>query len=498
MTIIAISFLVYTLAIAALGIYSSRFARQSHADFLLADRGLGAWVAGLSAAASSESGWVTLGLVGFAFKTGVGAFWIVPGTVLAFIFNWFVLGPRLRQASVDQESLTMLDVIASRYPAKFALWIRIIGIGIIVSMLTAYVAAQLNAAGKTFSGTFGWQYSIGVLVGAGIVLAYTLVGGFRAVSWTDVVQSIFMILAVTAIPILLIHELGGWSSFWEKLVSLDAVRNDQGTTVMNGGTDMADTLAGKSGLALVGFLALWLGIPLGNPGQPHSMIRLMSTRDDQAIRRGGLICSTWVLILFSGAVLLGISARVYYGELADPEKALLHVATDSELIPGFLGGMLLAAVLAAICSTADSQLLVSASAISHDCLERIFGMKPTLTTRKWVERSSLLVISIVAMAIALGEVRSVFDFVLAYGWAGLGAGLGPALIMTLLWKKTTGPAVITGMLVGVVTVIVWNQFPGLKSNLYALVPAFFGSLACIFIVSMLQPTAESQTSHNAN
>jgi Na+/proline symporter len=192
--------------------------------------------------------------------------------------------------------------------------------------------------------------------------------------------------------------------------------------------------------------------------------------------------------LFSGAILLGIAARVYYGDLADPENTLPRIANDATIIPGLLGGMLLAAILAAICSTADSQLLVSASAVSHDFLERICGVQPTLRARKVIERFSLLVVAVIATAIALGDVRSVFTFVLDYGWAGLGAGLGPALIMTLLWKRTTGPAVVAGMLVGLATVIIWKQFPELSAAFYNLVPAFFGSLATIVIISLLTPS----------
>lgn len=471
MTAVAISFVVYTLAIGLLGIYSARFAKPTDSDFLLADRGLGPWVAGLSAAASAESGWVTLGLVGTAYKTGIGTFWLVPATGLAFLFNWFVLGPKLRRASVNQNSLTVVDVIAGRYSTGWANCIRFVGIVIVLAMLTAYVAAQLNSAGKTFTGTFNWSYSSGVLVGMGIILLYTLIGGFRAVSWTDVVQAIFMIAAVTFIPLLLINRIGGWGVFWEKLNALE----DAGV--------MTSLFADKSGWALCGFLALWLGIPLGNSGQPHSLIRLMAARDDRAIRRGGLICTFWVMLLFSGAILTGIAAKVHFGFLEDPENAMMKIATDGALIHGLLGGLFVAAILAAICSTADSQLLVSASAVSHDFMERLLGIELSMQRRRIVERLALLLVAIVAAVIALGDVRSVFDFVLAYGWAGLGAGLGPALILTLLWPRTTGPAVLVGMVAGVSIAVVWRQFPELNATVYNLVPAFFGSLLIIIGLS---------------
>ncbi len=478
MSAVAISFVVYTVAIGLLGIYSAKFSQPTDSDFLLADRGLGPWVAGLSAAASAESGWVTLGLVGTAYKTGIGTFWLVPATGLAFLFNWFVLGPKLRRASVDQNSLTVVDVIASRYQPKWALWIRFMGIAIVLAMLTAYVAAQLNSAGKTFTGTFDWSYSSGVLVGTGIILLYTLIGGFRAVSWTDVVQAIFMIAAVTLIPFLLINRIGGWSIFWEKLSALEDANV------------MTSIFADKSGWALLGFMVLWLGIPLGNSGQPHSLIRLMAAKDDQTVRRGGLICTVWVMVLFSGAILTGIAAKVYFGAMDDPENTMMKIATDGELIHGLLGGLFVAAILAAICSTADSQLLVSSSAVSHDFLERVMGVKLSLKARMVVERVALVLVAVVAAAIAMGDVRSVFDFVLAYGWAGLGAGLGPALIMTLLWRRTTGPAVLVGMIFGVTIAVIWRQFPELNQLVYNLVPAFFGSLVVIVVISLLAPNSD--------
>ncbi|MBC8876174.1 MAG: sodium/proline symporter [Planctomycetes bacterium] len=472
MSVVAVSFLIYTLGIAALGIWSVRYSRRSEADFLLADRGLGAWVAALSASASAESGWVTLGLVGIAFKTGVGALWIVPGTVAAFIFNWFVLAPRLQKVSRESNALTIPDVLAAPHRALPAMLIRVAGVLIILSMLTAYVAAQLNAAGKTFQGTFDWDYRTGVLVGATIILVYTIAGGFRAIAWTDVVQSIFMISAVTLVPAVLIAKLGGPGEFWNRLDTMEP----------NG--SLTDPLAGKAGLALVGFLALWLGVPLGNPGQPHMLVRLMAVKDRTAIRRGGFISSCWVLVLFTGAVFLGMAARAYYGELDDPERALPTIATDSNLIPGVVGGMLIAAILAAICSTADSQLLVSASAISHDLPVGILGKRLTVVRKMFVDRAAVVLVGAVATAIALAEARSVFSFVLDYGWAGLGAGFGPPLIVSLLWKRTTGWGVLAGMIVGISTAIIWRQFPDLHAQLYNLVPAFLFSLAATYVVSL--------------
>ena len=484
---VAVSFVLYTVAIVALGLYSARFSRKTDADFFLADRGLNAWVAALSSSASAESGWVTLGLVGMAYNTGVGALWIVLGTFVAFLFNWFILAWRLRTTAAKLGALTIPDVLVGSHRGVAGILIRCVGVLIILTMLVAYVAAQLNAAGKTFEGVFEWNYRLGVLVGFGIVVVYTVTGGFRAVAWTDVVQATFMIVTVVVLPIILIWNVGGAGAFWHAL-STDATNSS-----------LTDPLAGKAGLALVGFLALWLGIPLGNPGQPHVLVRLMAVRDKRAVLRGGVISSLWVVVLFSGAVLLGMAARVYFNNgLDDPEQALMAVARDSSIIPGFVGGMIVAAVLAAICSTADSQLLVSASAVSHDLAVRLFGWRLSLAARKTLDRIAVLTVGAIALAIAMGQVRSVFTFVLDYGWAGLGAGFGPALILSLFWRRTTAWGVLAGMVVGFTTAILWRwQLPDWHKQVYNLVPAFGLALASVVVVSLLTPAATAKAGPNS-
>lgn len=474
MSSLGLSFFLYTVGILAIGIYSARFGQKTSSDFLLADRGLGAWVAALSSSASAESGWVTLGLVGMAFKTGVGALWIIPGTVAAFIFNWVVVAPRLRHASREHEGLTLPDILAQPYPGTQGIIIRSLAVLIILSMLTAYIAAQLNAAGKTFSETFDWSYSTGVLLGAGIIIGYTVTGGFRAVAWTDVAQAIFMVTAVIILPLVLIMHVGGIVEVLKHLRGSDPI--------------LTDGLAGNSGIALIGFFAVWLGIPLGYPGQPHLLVRLMAVKNEAALRRAAIIATIWVCMLFSGAVLLGIATRAVYGRLADPEKALLIAAAD--FLPGVLAGMIIAAVLAAICSTADSQLLLTASSVSHDIAVKLLKLSTTARIRLVADRLAVFLIGLVATGIALGEVRPVFDFVL-YAWAGLGAGFGPALVLSLLWSRTTGWGVIAGMVVGVSTAVVWRIT--LHEQLYELVPAFLFSLVAIVIVSLRTPPSSTTT-----
>jgi Na+/proline symporter len=257
---------------------------------------------------------------------------------------------------------------------------------------------------------------------------------------------------------------------WQRLDALDSANA------------LTHPLAGKAGMALVGFLSVWFGIPLGYCGQPHVLVRFMAIRDAHAVRRGAIISTTWIFLLFAGAVLLGVFARAWYGTLNDPETVLPLVA--GELLPGALAGVMIAAVLAAICSTADSQLLVSASGISHDLYVRLLGRRAENHRIVRFNRLAVLLVGMTGMFVALGEVRVIFDFVL-YAWAGLGAAFGPALILILLWKRTSAAGVIAGMVAGFVTAIVWRET--LHDYLYELVPAFFLAFIAVWLVSLLKP-----------
>jgi len=469
----AATFWLYTLGILSIGLFSARFSRRSNADFFLADRGLGAWVAALSASASAESGWVMLGLVGSAFKIGLAAFWIIPGTVLAFVINWVVLANRLRKASA-KGALTIPDILTAPHRGKVALWIRSIAVLVIFCFLGTYVAAQLSAAGKMFEATFGWNYVAGVLVGAAIVLVYTVFGGFRAVAWTDVAQAILMIIALVGLPLLLLFHMGGISNVYIALAKLETEQQ------------LLHPLAAKTGLAALGFLSLWLGIPWGNLGQPHVLIRFMAIKDERALNRAAIISTIWVFFLFTGAVALGLIGRAYYGSLPDPEKLLPLLAV--ELLPGPLTGLILAGVLAAICSTADSQLLVAGSSISHDCYIRLFGKKPNDRIQFFLNRGTVLAVGLVATVVAATKVRVIFDFVL-YAWAGLGAVFGPAILITLFVKRLNGWAVVASMGMGLLTAVVWRETA--SSIAYELIPAFCIALLSSVIVQVLWPPEQS-------
>ena len=353
---VTISFIIYTVGIVLVGLYAAKFASRSTSDYLLASKGLGAWVTALSASASSESGWVTLGLVGTAFNEGLAALWVAPGCLMGYVFNWWVMAHPLRKYAEEHEVYTIPDLLASIYKDR-AVVVRAISVIVIFFMMTAYVAAQFNAAGKAFEAVFHIKYQLGVLIGAGIVVVYTVSGGFRAVAWTDFVQGSLMWLALVVLPIVVIIHAGGFGQMFTTLKSMEP--------------GLVNITSKKVGFAALGLIIGWLGIGLGYPGQPHVLLRFMAARDRKAINTGRIVAMTWGVFVFTGAVFLGLATRAVFKVLPDAEQALPIISI--QLLPGVLAGLMLAAVLAAICSTADSQLLVASSSISHDIYARLTG-----------------------------------------------------------------------------------------------------------------------------
>jgi sodium/proline symporter len=463
---VTLSFVLYTFGIVLVGLYAAKFAGRSTSEYLLAGKGLGAWVTAISASASSESGWVTLGLVGTAFSEGMAAFWVVPGCLLGYAFNWWVMAKPINRYSASREIYTMPDLMASLFRQK-AFAVRLISVVVIFCMMTAYVAAQFNAAGKAFEAVFHVKYETGVLFGVGIVVLYTMTGGFRAVAWTDLIQGALMCFALFFLPILTVFHAGGWTEMVATLAHQDP--------------HLVSWTGGKQGFLIFGLIIGWLGIGLGYPGQPHVIVRFMAARNDAAVKRGRIIAMIWGIVVFTGAVVLGLSCRALFGSLPDAEEALPIISV--QLLPGALAGLMLAAVLAAICSTADSQLLVASSSISHDLYARLTGKDLDSRHVIAMDRLAVAVLGMLAMLLALSKNRVIFKFVL-YAWAGLGAAFGPPLILGLLWKKTTAAGALSGSVIGFVTVLLWKNLEPLSAALYELVPAFLLSLVTVWVVSL--------------
>ncbi|MHC5026386.1 MAG: sodium/proline symporter [Planctomycetota bacterium] len=481
-SVFGISFAVYTLVIVGVGVLSARRGARSDEDYFLAGRSLGPWIAALSASASSESGWVTIGLVGWAFQQGVIAYWIIPGCLIGYLFNWFVLAKRVNLESQRTGALTIPEMFARRFGERLPI-LRVASVIVIMVAMLLYVAAQFAAAGKSFEASFDIDYRIGVLIGAAVVLAYTVIGGFRAACWTDLLQGIVMVGTLVVFPLSLIATYGG-------LGFLETQFADH--------PELLQFWPEATGLAFAGFLlgSGALGINLGFPGQPHILVRFMAMRDPREIRLAGVIAAVWGTGVFWGAVTVGLMVRAITmggAEWTMPmAEALASGAPDAgerglvlaaiNLLPGALSGMALAGVLAAICSTADSQLVVAASAGAHD----VFGhfRKGAGRAQSLVNRGVVMALGVIAVLLVIDEEVNVYTYVLDYGWATLGAAFGPQLILALLWKRATYAGCVAGMMTGFAAALLWNMAPALE-GIYNLTGAFVLALVVNAAVSAI-------------
>jgi len=491
-TVLIVSFAVYTLGIVGLGLYSARFARRSDEDYFLAGRSLGAWVAGLSASASSESGWVTLGLVGWAFANGVEAYWIIPGCLCGFVFNWFVIAGRLCDQSRELGALTLPDYFAFRFKERFPA-VRILSVIVILTAMMLYVAAQFAAAGKSFAALSDRvDYQVGVLLGAAIVLIYTVSGGFRAVCWTDFLQALLMVGTLVVFPVYLLTRGGGYGPVLAALESHDA--------------GLIHFTKDRTVLVALGFLLGHgaLGINFGYPGQPHVLARFMSLKSRKEIVAGGLVACLWGLLVYWGAVTVGLIARqmaiggagwargmLEHMDARQNELALVLSAMN--LLPGVLCGLVLAAVLAAICSTADSQLVVAGGSVANDLYSRLVD-RSRRTAHMVLNRVTILSLGIIAVLMVINrDTLEVFDYVLSYGWAVLGASFGPQLILALFWRRASYAGCLAGMLTGFAVAITWKLWVVDDNNMvggvevYNLPLAFLAALLVNAVFSLLIP-----------
>jgi len=464
---ILIGFLAYLVLLVIKGSLTFKF-NKTIADFVLAGRRLGPWLVSISERSSGESAWLLIGLPGLALATGFNAIWPAIGCVAGILFSWTFISRRLRMATEKHNALTLPDLFENRFSDNTHA-LRIVATIIIILFFTVYVSAQFLAAGKVLNTIFGISKLQGMMVGAFIIVIYTIMGGFFAVAWTDLLQGTIMVFTLVLLPVVGLIELGGI----EKL-SL-ALKNVDHNLLLVGG--------GKQGFAAAASIIGGLGIGLGYMGQPHLVTRFMAIKDPRKLRQGTLIAICWALLAFWGAVFIGIVGLGLFGNIFADQEEIMPYMTKT-LVPAGLAGIMISGAIAAMMSTADSQLLVSTSAVSRDVYQQM--MKKDAPERRLVliSRVATLIIGIVAFFLALSAESLVYWLVL-YAWAGLGASFGPALLTTLWWKKVTKQGVLSGMIVGTITVLIWYNVPVLKNSLYELIPAFFLSLFSIIIVSLM-------------
>jgi sodium/proline symporter len=425
------------------------------ADFYLAGRRLGPWIAAISASASSSSAWTLLGVSGAAYAWGLPALWLFPATVGGFLINWIWIAPRLKDLATEEGAVTLSAVVAPESLGASRRVILRIAAAIIVFSFVFYVASQFEAAGKAFESTFALSKQTSILIGAGIVLLYTLLGGFWAVSVTDSVQGLLMFLAAIILPLVALIAVGG----------IDALIT--GLTEVGGA---GSPTASLSALMAVFFVLGLFGITIGYPGQPHVVNRFMALKDETSLRQGRVIALAWAVIVYAGMLTLGFSARVLFADLGDSEQVMFRVA--GELLPPVIAGVILAAVLSAIMSTADSQLLVASSAISYDW--NLADGKIDSGLGK--SRVTVVVVLVLATILALVWRADIFSRVL-FAWSSLGSAFGPILILRLMGRTIPAQATLAAMLAGFGLTVLISWFPATPGDFAERILPFIVALA---------------------
>lgn len=467
--IIAAIFVVYLGVMVGIGIkhYSKT---DSLSEYILGGRKLNSWVTAMSAQASDMSGWLLIGLPGTAYVVYTGtseAIWTAIGLFIGTYLNWLFVAKRLRRyTQVAGNAITIPDFFENRFQDKKHI-LRIVSGVFIVIFFLIYTSSQFAAGGKLFNTIFGMNYTVGLVVGAAIILAYTALGGFTAVCWTDTIQGTIMFFALIIVPIIAVVSMGGTDGVSERLAEL--------TPESLGLFPQID--GGVNGL----LLASALGWGLGYFGQPHILVRFMAIESPEMIRKSRVIAMIWVAITLTAAILIGIVGKAFLPGLEDGET--IYMAMINTMFNPVVAGLLLIAILAAIMSTASSQLLVSASSVSRDLYATIFKKNTEGPSIVWASRLTVVIISVIAIIIALNPDSSVFGLV-SCAWGGFGSAFGPLILFALFWRRMTLPGAIAGMITGGVVDLVWYNLSGGIFDIYEIIPGFIASSAVILIVSL--------------
>lgn len=450
-------------------------------DYMLGGRGLGPAVTALSAGASDMSGWMLMGLPGAMYATGLSSVWIAIGLLIGAYANYLIIAPRLRTyTEVANDSITIPDFLENRFKDRTKI-LRFVSAIVILVFFTFYASAGLVSGGRLFENSFNLDYKIGLFVTVGVVVAYTLFGGFLAVSWTDFVQGCIMFIALVLVPLVAFTDVGGVTETFNTIKQVDASHLDmfKGTTI----------------LGIISFLA-W---GLGYFGQPHIIVRFMAITSIKDLKTSRRIGIGWMTISIIGAMLTGLIGIAYYAKnnatLQDPE--MVFVTFSNILFHPYITGFLLSAILASIMSSISSQLLVISSAVTEDFYKTFFRRDASDKELVFIGRLSVLVVAMIAVALAYHPSDTILTLV-GYAWAGFGSTFGPAILLSLYWKRTNKWGVLAGMIVGAVVVITWVQIPILKATMYEMVPGFFCSLLAVIIVSLVtkEPVKEIHREFN--
>ncbi|WP_273113829.1 sodium/proline symporter PutP [Corynebacterium durum] len=480
-----VAIVMYMLAMLAIGYWSYRQTSQ-YDDYMLAGRGLNPMVAALSAGASDMSGWLLMGLPGALFVSGFSGLWIAIGLLVGCWANWYWVAPRLRAyTEASRDSLTLPSFLENRLRDSSHV-LRIVSSLVIVVFFTFYVSSGMVSGGKYFESTFGGSYVDGMLIVASVTVAYTFIGGFLAVSYTDAVQGMIMFAALVLVPAVALFSLDDMSSIWTFATS-----NNYGPYTNGGNPHYFSLISGVSFAAIVGYLS-W---GLGYFGQPHIIVRFMALRKPSEAKQGRRIGVSWMLICILGAVAVALIGTAFFGQNAEytvtDQKDYETVFLDMGriLFHPLVAGLVLTAVLAAIMSTISSQLLVTSSALIEDLYMIVTKRKLSDQVLINLSRTAVVGVAIIAALLSIKPSNSILGLV-AFAWAGFGSAFGPLVVASLYWRRLNTPGALAGIIVGAVVSFGWGM-SSLGDSLYEMVPGFLcGTLAMVAVSLLTKPPAQ--------
>ena len=468
----AVTFIGYLIIMVAVGFFAYYYTR-SYSDYILGGRSLGGIVTALSVGASDMSGWLLMGLPGAVFLSGISESWIAIGLIIGSWLNWRFVAARLRlYTEKAHNALTLPDYFTHRFEDDKNL-LRSAAAVVILLFFTIYCASGVVAGARLFENAFGMPYGQAVIIGAAVTICYVFVGGFLAVSWTDTIQAAIMCIALIVTPVAVAIDCGGLGATVDRVASIDP--------------KMVNMISGQT----------WAGIAscvfwgLGYFGQPHILVRFMAAKSIKVIPNARRVATLWMLFCLAGAVGVGFFGAAYFAQ--HPEQAALvnenhervFIVLSSLLFNPRIAGFLMSAILAAVMSTLSCQLLVCSSTLTEDFYRQFIRPKASHRELIWVGRSMVLAISVLSVWMASDPDSLVLSLV-SYAWGGFGAAFGPVILISVWWKRMTRNGALAGMIVGAVTVLVWNHYAWF--NLYEILPGFVFASIAIFVVSLLDKT----------
>ena len=469
-----VSISLYFLLLIFIGIYAMKKSTSDNSEYLLGGRNVSAKVTALSAGASDMSGWMLMGLPGAAFISGLNSIWLALGLVIGAYVNYQIVAPRLRVfTELADDSLTIPEFFSKRFALDKGN-VRLIASIVIILFFTVYTASGLVAGGKLFESAFGLNYELGIIITVGVVVLYTILGGFLAVSLSDFIQGIIMLIALVAVPMATLSHFDGHET--QILIN-----------------SMTMNFSNFEFFAILSLMT-W---GLGYFGQPHIIVRFMAIDSHKNLKKAKKIGLSWMTISIIGALATGLVGASFMANnpesISDPETIFIFLSQF--LFHPFIAGWFLAAILAAVMSTISSQLLVSSSSLVEDIYKTYANTKPTAASLLLSSRICVLIVAVVASVIAMDSTSSVLALV-SNAWAGFGAAFGPLVLFSLWWRRLTHSGAVAGIIVGAVTVLLWANLPvfasgeTLNSVFYELLPGFVASSLAIILVSLKtqQPT----------